>query len=233
MLTCNPTGGTLPLASRVCHDIALHPKAMLEPPKPGPPVKTSVCAGGPFMPELSVAISANLTARTFAGSPGCTWPGDQAIGVYYDAAQNDPQDLTRSESELRCDEDPVLFQVPTPEASVVACRHGLWTLRSEQLIRIAETAAPIAGLELRKLFPRDIGVLPCTIHAGGAYPGRNLPGLCGVTVKHVWSKATVSFSEDWSTSPGSTARHIWHVVIQGTRPIATSQSGDGPPQLWP
>ena len=156
----------------------------------------------------------------------------QAIAVYYDATQNDTRDLARSESELRCDEDPVLFRVPTPLASVVACRHGLWTPRSEQLIKIAATTPELAALQASKLFPHDIGALPCTIHAGGPYPGRKLPGLCGVTVKNAWSNATVSFTEDWSTSPGSTARHIWHVVIKGTQVIATSQSGDGPPQLW-
>ena len=177
--------------------------------------------------------AANCRTRSFSGSPGCSWPGGQALAVYYDAAQSDAHDLSRSESDLRCDEDPVLFRVPTPLASVVACRHGLWTPRSEQLIKIAATTPELAALQAAKLFPHDIGALPCTIHAGGAYPGRKLPGLCGVTVKNARSNATVSFTQDWSTSPGSTARHIWHVVIKGTQVVATSQSGDGPPQLWP
>ena len=211
----------------------MHPRAMLNPPKAGPHMTRSVCGGSPWMPQVAVTATANGTTRTFSGSPGCNWPGEQALAVYYDAAQTDTHDLPRSELELRCDEDPVLFRVPTPSASVAACRHGLWTPRSEQLIKIAATTPELAALQASKLFPHDIGALPCTIHAGGPYPGRNLPGLCGVTVKNVWSKATVSFTEDWSTSPGTTARHIWHVVIKGTRVIATSQSGDGPPQLWP
>jgi hypothetical protein len=50
-------------------------------------------------------------------------------------------------------------------------------------------------------------------------------------MKNVWSKATVSFTEDWPGGAGKTARHIWHVVVQGRRVIATSQSGPVPPQL--
>ena len=232
-LTCNPTGGSLPLGGRVCRDIALHPKAMLDPPRPGPPRQSQLCLGGPFMPQLSLTVTRNRGTRTFGGSPGCSWPGNQAVAVYYDAAERDARDLRRSESDLRCDEDPVLFRVPTPNASVVACRHGLWTPRSEQLIRLAEKSPALAPFRPAKLFPHDIGALACTIHAGGAFPGRELPGLCGVTMKNVWAKATVSFSEDWPNGTGKTVRHVWHVVIQGKRVAATSQSGPAPPQTWP
>ena len=34
VLMCNPTGGTLPFADRVCRAIARHPVAMLDPPPP-------------------------------------------------------------------------------------------------------------------------------------------------------------------------------------------------------
>ncbi len=175
-LTCNPTHGSLPLAGRVCRDVALHSKAMLDPPRPGPPRQSQVCSGSPFMPQLSVTVTRNRGTRSFDGSPGCDWPGNQAIAVYYDASKGDTRDLTKSESELRCDEDPVLFRVPTPNASVVACRHGLWTPRSEQLIRIAERSPALAPFQPATLFPHDIGVLPCTIHAGGAFPGQMLQG---------------------------------------------------------
>jgi hypothetical protein len=232
-LTCNPTHGSLPLAGRVCADIALHPKAMLDPPRPGPPRQSELCSGSPFMPRLSVTVMRIGGTRSFGGSPGCNWPGNQALAVYYDAARSDTHDLTKSESELRCDEDPVLFQVPTPTASVVACRHGLWTPRSEQLIQLAERSPALAPFQPAKLFPRDIGALPCTIHAGGAFPGQRLAGLCGVTMKNVWANATVSFTEDWPSGSGKTARHIWHVVIRGGRVIATSESGPAQPQTWP
>jgi hypothetical protein len=232
-LTCNPTHGSLPLAGRVCRDIARHPKAMLDPPRPGPPRQSQLCSGSPFMPQLTVTVTRNGGARKIAGSPGCDWPGSQALAVYYDAAEHDTRYLGKSESELRCDEDPVLLQVPTPNASVVACRHGLWTARSEQLIRLAERSPALAPFQPAKLFPHDIGALPCTIHAGGAFPGQRLHGLCGVTMKNVWANATVSFTEDWPSGTGRTARHIWRVVIQGNRVVATSQGGAAPPQTWP
>jgi hypothetical protein len=230
-LACAPTGGNLPLGGRVCRDIRLHPKAMLDPPRTRPSRKTIVCAGGPFMPGLTVTATANGRTRSFGGSPGCTWPGDQAVGVYYDAATNDAHDLSRSESELRCDEDPVLLAVPTPLASVVACRRGLWTPRSEQLIRLAEKTPALTALQASQLFPRDIGALPCTIHPGGPVAGRKLSGLCGVTMKNVWANPTVSFTEDWRNGLGRTARHVWRVLIRGTHVLAISQTGPVPPQL--
>jgi hypothetical protein len=232
-LTCNPRGGSLPFAARICEDIKLHPKAMVDPPTPGPPPdKRSSCSGGPFMPQVSVRARRNGRIRTFSGSPGCDWPGGQAIAVYFDAAEGDARDLPRSELELRCDEDPTLFTVPTPLASVAACRHGLWTAHAEQLIRIAAATPELAALGAAHLFPHDVGALPCTIHAGGPYPGSRLAGTCGVTIRNPWATATVSFTEDWHSTPGRTARHIWHVAIKRKRVIATSQSGTPPPQLW-
>jgi hypothetical protein len=117
-LACNPTGGTLPLAGRVCRDIGLHPKAMLNPPHRTSGGRSSTCSGGPFMPVVSVTATANGTTRRFSGTPDCSWPGDQAVGVYFDAAQNDTNHLSRSESLLRCDEDPVLFSPTMDDASM-------------------------------------------------------------------------------------------------------------------
>lgn len=232
-LTCNPSGGSMPFSGRLCQDVRLHPKAMLDPPKAGQPRTTMVCGGGPSMPEVSVSATRSGVTRTFSGSPGCAWPGNQAIAVYYDAATRDTQSLPKSEAELRCDEDPILFRIPTPIASVVACRHGLWTPHAERLIRIAETSAPLAAFQPAKLFPHDVGALACTIHAGGAYPGRNLPGLCGVTIRNLWSKPTVSFTENWATGTGKNARHLWQVVLQNDRVVANRESGPAPPQTWP
>jgi hypothetical protein len=184
------------------------------------------------MPEVSVEATANGATHSFGGSPGCTWPGDQAISVYFDAAQNDTRNLARNESTLRCDEDPILLATPTPLASVVACREGLWTPRVEQLIELAEKAPALKGLAAQPTFPRDAGALSCAIPAGGPTPGRTLSGLCGVTVKNIWSTATVSFTEDWSIGASKTARHVWHITIQRMHVIASSQSGPAPPQLW-
>jgi hypothetical protein len=102
---------------------------------------------------LSVTATANGTTTRFSGTPGCSWPGDQAVSVYFDAAENNKSGLAKSEALLRCDEDPVLFAVPTPLASVVACTHGLWTPRLEQLIRLAEQTPALAGLQPSRLFP--------------------------------------------------------------------------------
>jgi hypothetical protein len=233
-LTCNPVGGTLPLAQRICLDIKLHTKAMLEPPKSGrPPRETILCSGGPSMPLLSVRATRHGTTRTFSGSPGCDWPGSQSLAVYFAAASNDTSSLPMSELELRCDEDPILLAVPTPLASVVACRHGLWTAHAEKLIRIAASAPKLVPFQAATQFPHDVGALPCIIHAGGAYPGRKLPGLCGVTIHNPWADVTVSFTEDWPLAVGKTARHIWHVVIKSNHVIATTETGAAPPQTWP
>jgi len=232
-LTCNPVGGTLPLAQRICLDIKSHTNAMLDPPKPGPPRETIVCGGGPSMPFVSVRATRHGTTRTFSGSPNCDWPGSQALAVYFAAASNDTSSLPMSELELRCDEDPILLAVPTPLASVVACRHGLWTRHAEKLIRIAARAPRLVPFQAATLFPHDVGALPCIIHAGGAYPGKRLRGLCGVTIHNPWADATVSFIEDWSVAAGKESRHIWHVVIKNNHVVATTETGAAPPQTWP
>jgi hypothetical protein len=226
-LACDPTGGSLPLASRVCRDISLHPRAMLNPPKP-----RWTCAGPAGSPTLTVTTSSRGATHTFGGEPGCDWPVGPTIEVYWAAIQRDEKKLGRVEPTLRCEEDPTLLARPTPLASAVACVHGLWTPRSEALIRLAEKTPALAGLEPSHLFPRDIGAMRCTIHAGGFVRGRTLSGRCGVTMKNVWSKATVSFTEDWPSGAGKTARHVWHVVVKGKRVVSISQSGPVPPQFW-
>lgn len=102
---------------------------------------------------------------------------------------------------------------------------------SEQLIRLAEKSPALAGLQPWQLFPHDIGAASCTIPAGGFVRGRKLSGLCGVTMKNVWSKPAVSFTEDWPSGTGETERHIWHVVLHAKRVVATTQNGPVPPQL--
>ena len=153
-LRCNPTGGTLAVRrSRLPgHPSASEGDARSSSPNPaGWTIKH--LQRRPFMPEVSVTATANGATRRFDGSPDCSWPGGQAVGVYFDAAQKDKTHLARSESLLRCDEDPVLFTVPTPLASVFACTHGLWTPRSEQLIRLAETTPALAGAAAVALVP--------------------------------------------------------------------------------
>lgn len=179
-LTCRPTGGTLPDSARVCADIGRHRRAMLSPPKP-----RWVCAGAVGGPTLSVTTTADGVTRTFGGEPGCDWPVGATLEVYWEAIRRDTKALGRIEPTLRCEEDPVLLARPTPDASAVACAHGLWTPRSEWLIRLAARVVPAAG------FPHDIGARACMIDG--------VRGLCGVEVKGVWSTPVVTFVETWHT----------------------------------
>jgi hypothetical protein len=225
-LGCAPTSGTLPFAARVCGDIARHPGAMLNP----LPARTT-CAGGPTMPQLTVTTSRDGEKASFGGSPNCGWPGGTALAVYFLAAQRDAQGLDRSEHLLRCDDDPTLLARPTPWASVVACVRGLWTPRTERLIRLAERVPAIAALGA-SLFPTEIGARRCTIPAGGPYPGKLLHGLCGVTVKHVWSAPTVTFVETWPRTATTHARAILQVTITNGHARLSARRGVAPPQLW-
>lgn len=183
-LTCDPTGGTLPLARRVCRDIAEHSQAMLD-----PQPQRSVCAGGPFMPVLTVSSKGS----TFSGSPGCGWPGGTPISIYWAAATRDTHLFDLMEPRLRCEDDPVLLARPAPWASIAACTHGLWTSRAERLIRTAKRHVPDA-----QVFPPDPGAEPC-----GA-------SLCGVYLTRVWSRPRVTF-----VRKSGHRRQVWHVTVTG------------------
>jgi hypothetical protein len=221
-LDCDPLGGTLPLASRVCADIERHAQAMLAPREP-----RSTCGGSPFMPVVEVSVEQGARGGGFSGSPGCGWPGGTPLAIYFSASIGDKEQLARAERLLRCDDDPELFAKPTPWASAAACTHGLWTPAAEAAIRRAENAAGIAGLAPRRLFPGDPGARRCAIHAGGPAPGRLLHGLCEVKLTGPASNKTVHFAETWYVA-GHRFTHRW--VIRGRTVV--SQSGAGPPQLW-
>ena len=115
-LACKPTGGTLPLAARV----------VVTSPSMRGRCSTRRKAGQAHDAERLRAVLPGcrrlpVTAKSERHDPGL-FPGRRAatgqaikrLAVYYDAAESDTHDLTRSELELRCDEDPVLFRVPTP-----------------------------------------------------------------------------------------------------------------------
>jgi hypothetical protein len=220
-LTCSPPSGTLPFAARICEDIAEHGRAMLRPYK-----ARSVCLGSPFMLELTVWASTGGSETTLKGAPFCNWPGGTALGIYWAATQHDARTLDRYEPRLRCDEDRILLARPTPRASISACRRGLWTPRSERLIRIALRAP---ALRPTHLFPPDIGVRRCEIPAGSRGE-RRLHGKCGVSLKHVWAGPIVSFVEAWPNRAGGSARHIWRVSVKGDRLGRVVQTGAPAPQ---
>jgi hypothetical protein len=232
-LKCRPVSGTLPFAARICGDIARHPQAMLR-----PLPNRWTCAGGPNMPELTITTTSGGKTATFAGAPGCGWPGGTPLAIYFAAARRDSHVLDLIEPRLRCEDDPVLLATPTPYASVAACVHGLWTQRTEPLIRLAEQAPKLAQLRLDRLFPHDIGARRCTIPAGApnladgpTYVGA-VRGTCGVTVRNVWSTAHVAFVLTWPrTTNSAQRRHTWHVVIRRGRPVLLGERGPLPPQL--
>jgi hypothetical protein len=229
-LRCGPVSGTLPLAARICGDIARHPQAMLRP-LPG----RSTCGGGPNMSELTITSTSGGKTTTFAGAPSCGWPGGTPLAIYFAATRRDTHALELMEPRLRCDDDPVLLARPTPNASVAACVHGLWTQRTERLIRLAEHAPSLARLRPDRLFPHDIGARRCTIPAGapnladGPSYVPPVPATCGVSVRNVWSDARVTFVLTWPhTTSSAQRRHTWYVVIREGRSLLVGERGPLP-----
>jgi len=80
------------------------------------------------------------------------------------------------------------------------------------------------------LFPRDIGARRCAIPAGGPVR-RPLAGLCGVSVKDVWSTPTVTFVESWPISGHAHARAVLQVTVTNGRARLSARRGSLPPQL--
>lgn len=224
-LRCEPSGGTLPYAARICRDIAAHPRAMLR----AAPAR-SVCGGMVAGPNLTVIAHRGRSMSTLTGQPFCDWPGGIPLGVYWAASQHDTRTLGMAESRLRCDDDPLLLARPTPNQSVFACTHGFWTPHNERLIRIAERVWPLRVLQPRRLFPRDVGVLPCQITVSGPST-REVAGHCGVIVRNAWLTPTVSFVEAWPGLSTARSRHRWVVRISNGKPRLVAQSGGAVPQF--
>jgi hypothetical protein len=223
-LGCRPTSGSLPLAARVCRDIARHPQAMVAPRAP-----RSTCGGGPLMPTVDVVVVRGAPGG-FSGSPGCGWPGGTPSSIYYAASIRDRHTLNLLERRLRCEDDPAFFVRPSPWASILACTHGLWTPAAERAIGVAETSSALQLLRPEKLFPADPGVVRCRIPAGGPVSRsgpRILDGLCGVSLTGPASDKTVHFVETWAQGR-HVSRHRW--TVHGATLV--TQSGPVPPQLW-
>jgi len=224
-LTCDPVGGTLPYAARICRDIARHLQPLLD-----PLAARYGCSGGPNMAVVTVTARTNGHTTTFSGNPDCTWPGGVGLAVYFAAAGHEARYLAPTERRLRCDDDPALLVTPRPEVSVFACTHNLWTLRTAELIRIAKHAPSVRSLG-PNLFPNQIGNPQCTIHGGGRAPGVVFHGVCEVTVKKVWSTPTVTLVESWRDA-GKRWRSGVRLVIRDGHVTSTHRIGVDPPQLW-
>jgi hypothetical protein len=189
----------------------------------------SVCDGSVGGPTLAITATTGSRTVRFGGQPFCDWPGGTALGIYWAASEQDLGPLVKVEPRLRCDTDPRLLATPTPWASVSACVRGLWTPRSERLISEAALAAGLPA-HARALFPRDVGVLPCTIPIAGPMQGKTVQGTCGVSLTDARSIPTVTFVEDWPRGGNRTHRHSWQVSIRGGKPRLTQQQGPIPPQ---
>ena len=215
VLTCDPTGGTLPFASRVCADIARHPTAMLHPGAP-----RSFCS-----PNVTdqVAIATTVDGRTSTEPldvPGCNWPGSARLGVYLAAALRQRGQLLLWERRLRCDEPP--FVGPSPP-SLLVCELDE--------IRTAERVPALAALRPAALFPANTGSRACDIPAGGPV-SRFLHGTCSVSVAPGnLNHRKLVFTEAWTNGPHR-QEHTWLVSLNRSPPVLLAQSGVGPPQLW-
>jgi Subtilisin inhibitor-like len=82
-LRCNPTSGTLPLAARVCADIAAQPAFMLRP----QPARV-LCYSEVLGPVVTIRTTWQGRPSTFSGEPGCGWPGTSRLSIYYSASQH-------------------------------------------------------------------------------------------------------------------------------------------------
>jgi len=227
-LNCDPTSGTLPLAGRICRDVARHPLAMLGMLNTGR--GRSVCSPPAGSPEVAVEATRGSKHARFGDVPNCSWPGGGVLAVYYDAITKNEKLLASDEARLRCEDDPVLLATPKPWVSIEACLHGFWTPRNERLIRAAEQVPQLRALQPQRLFPRDVGVLPCRITVGGP-TRRHITGKCGVSITHAWSTPTLVFTESWSGWSGPPYRHHWVVEIAHGHARLTAQSHGALPQL--
>jgi hypothetical protein len=81
LLGCDPTGGTLPSAARVCALIAAHPAVMLRPRS-----SNTLCYDPARAPVVSVRATWRGRTTRFSGEPGCGWPALSALTVYYNAS---------------------------------------------------------------------------------------------------------------------------------------------------
>ena len=102
-LRCDPPGGSLPFAPRLCAEIHRHPVAMLDPGK-----ARSTCLGTLRMGvSVSVRVAGTTQRRSvFGGQPFCDWPGGVALAIYYAAAEHDLRTVDRAARRLGCAEDP-------------------------------------------------------------------------------------------------------------------------------
>jgi hypothetical protein len=233
-LTCDPTGGNLPLADRICANILRYPRTMVNPPPRKADIPYHICSGCALLghTEITVTTTANGATHSFDNTGG--YYGlrdvrlDDAIRLYRAAIDGNEPALVAFEPGLRCRRDPAFLCVD-------AITYGV-----RDSIVAAGTATAFSRLQpISRLFPETIGTETCVIPVGGRAPARPLTGRCSVDVRGLEkpsSRPIVVFTETWPVSARATASHTWHVLLTGYRAtskvVSVTQSGALPPQAW-
>ncbi len=220
-LTCNPTGGTLPLAAQVCKDIGRYPGTMLEPPPPDLTLPPRICGFIPgYTQSLTVSTTRNGKSYSFH-TTFCEHEGllRDASRIYMAAIKGDRVRLTALETGLRCRKDPTFL-----------CMTGILA-RLDRGIRTAQRAPEIARLGL---FGASLGTRSCTLGGGRPESAKLLTGSCSVAVRGLAKRAatpTVVFTVSWQLTGGKTASHSWSVLLENYEVVSVTESGPIPPQL--
>ena len=156
-LTCDPAGGTLPLADQICAVIAAHPSAMLAPAQ-----GRATCSPPAGVPSLTVTATADGVTRSFGGVPMCSWPVGTTLQVYAAATGGDAEALAKAAAVLHCGEDPALLALPTPWTDVNRCLDAGFVApprrpSAREIVRLAERAPELRPLHPSRLFPEQVG----------------------------------------------------------------------------
>lgn len=232
-LTCNPAGGTLPLAAEVCEAVRRYPTLMLDPTPPEPYAIGRMCNGTIFSTKLmSVRATARGKTSSFGGQvAGCDWqsPPYDALLIYDAAASRDAARLIALELGLRCPAARRLMCTDEARGKVdSAMRSAARGFTRNPSLR------PLAGT-----LPPDLGTRSCEIRIGPLGSTKYLAGVCSVRLEGIWRRAAnpvAVFTETWPLPAGDTASHTWRLRLdgysEGAKLLSVSESGAVPPQRW-
>jgi hypothetical protein len=198
-LKCNPPEGSLPLAARVCGDIERHPQAMMD-----PLTGRTLCRATGGAAAVLVLTKHNGKTTTWGGIPTCRYQGSGMLGVYLDAAQDNPEDMSLWESALHCDEDPTLRKLPKGSLRLQLCEaSGSPAGQQGLLIDWARSTfgylPNISNVTL--VFPNTPGAARCDAGECGVSIQKAASGHPGVTFRLTWRQG------------GQTLRHTWYVDL--------------------
>ncbi len=229
-LTCNPTGGTLPLANIVCEDIRRYPAAMLHPQAPEPYPGYHMCSGSIISSTtMSVSVTASGTSSSVSGQlSGCfsKSPPYDALLIYYTAISRNQSALLALGPGLRCAHHPGFLCVFNIAGGI------------EETVWSAERARALNPLRPLS-FPEGLGTQNCPIRVGPFASTKYLSGQCSVDLEGLEepsSKPVVVFTETWPLRSGETDSHTWRVRVSGytrdSKVISVTESGTAPPNRW-